>query len=146
MLPILLLMVLPSRTTARLNAAHFSAVGVGVTLPILLLLVLPSTSRTGKLDACTETHVSRLYAGSGKIVETKNRPIESRLFARGRGKTEWSRALSIPARTHGVEAASLSWSTASPKVVPRTPSWLLPHFCTRSQEALGERAFFVTDY
>ena len=34
-------------TTARVNAARFSAVGVGVMLPILLLLVSPFTLRLG---------------------------------------------------------------------------------------------------
>ena len=34
-------------TTARVNAAPFSAVGVGVMLPILLLLVLPFTLLRG---------------------------------------------------------------------------------------------------
>ena len=35
------------RTTARVNAAYFSAVGIGVILPILLLLVPPLTLRLG---------------------------------------------------------------------------------------------------
>ena len=33
--------------TARVNAARFSAVGVNVMLPVLLLMVLPSTLRLG---------------------------------------------------------------------------------------------------
>ena len=33
------------RTTARVNAAYFSAVGIGVFQPILLLLVPPLTLR-----------------------------------------------------------------------------------------------------
>ena len=33
--------------TARVNAARFAAVGVGVMLPILLLLVTPFTLRRG---------------------------------------------------------------------------------------------------
>ena len=39
MLPILLLLVPPSYTTVRVNAAQILAVGVGVMLPILLMLV-----------------------------------------------------------------------------------------------------------
>ena len=34
-------------TTAKVNAARFSAVGVGVVLPILLLLLPPFTLRRG---------------------------------------------------------------------------------------------------
>ena len=34
-------------TTARVNAARFAAVGVGVMLPILLLLLPPFTLRLG---------------------------------------------------------------------------------------------------
>ena len=34
-------------TTARVNAAWFSAVGAGIMLPILLLLVPPFTLRLG---------------------------------------------------------------------------------------------------
>ena len=45
--PILLLLVLLLHITARVNVAPFSAVGVGIMLPILLLLVLPSTLRLG---------------------------------------------------------------------------------------------------
>ena len=45
-LPILLLLV-PPFTTVRVNIARFSAVGVGVMLPILLLLVPPFTLRLG---------------------------------------------------------------------------------------------------
>ena len=36
-------------TTARVNAARFTAVGVGVIIPILLLYVLPLILRLGKL-------------------------------------------------------------------------------------------------
>ena len=101
---------------------------------------------TRKMDACTETHIN-LYACTGKIIATKKIPSRAGCFREEGAKTEWPRALGIPARTQGVEAASLSWSSAgSPKVVPRTSAWLLLQFCTRSQEALGERAFFVTDY
>ena len=35
--------------TARVNAARFSSVGVGVMLPILLVLVPPFTLRRGKM-------------------------------------------------------------------------------------------------
>ena len=47
MLAILLLFVSPFTLKARVNAASFSAVGVGVMLPILLLLVQPFTLRRG---------------------------------------------------------------------------------------------------
>ena len=46
MLPILLLLV-PPFTTARVNDSRFSAVGVGVLLPIVLLLVPPLPRRLG---------------------------------------------------------------------------------------------------
>ena len=46
-------------------------------------------------------------------------PIESRLFSREKGKTEWPRTLGTLARAYGAEAISLSWSSAGrPKVVP----------------------------
>ena len=46
-LPILLLLLTPFDTTARANAARLSTVGVGVMLPILPLLVPPFTLRLG---------------------------------------------------------------------------------------------------
>ena len=47
MVPILLLLVPYFYTTARVDAACFSAVGVFVMLPILLLLVPPFTKPRG---------------------------------------------------------------------------------------------------
>ena len=48
-MPILLLLVLPFYTTARVNTVRFSAVGVGVILSILLLFVPPFTLRRGQM-------------------------------------------------------------------------------------------------
>ena len=47
MLPILTCVGAAFDTTARVNAARFSAVAVGVMLPIFLLLVPPLTLRIG---------------------------------------------------------------------------------------------------
>ena len=49
MVTILLLLVQPFYTTARVNAARFSAVGVGIILSILLLLVPQFTLRQAEM-------------------------------------------------------------------------------------------------
>ena len=42
-------------------------------------------SSTSKIDACTETHIDRLYARTGNKKNRDKNPIESRLFSQGRG-------------------------------------------------------------
>ena len=57
MLPVLLLLVLSLRTTARVNAAPFSAVGVGVMLPI----VYAAISRGRCRSYCCSTGTRPFY-------------------------------------------------------------------------------------
>ena len=86
--------------------------------PVLPIEKFPSLSdvrsSTRKLDACTETHINRLYAETEKIIATKKKSHrESPVFAR-KGQNGVAQA-----RAPGAEARSLSCSSSgSPKEVP----------------------------